>query len=297
MGVDWRTQMPTQVVACTVIFTVLFGCFNIFLSKVWPSIYLSRPDLRRLNAERMMSATHSSITTILSIYGVAVGWAAAASLPASRLSLAGFQYDAPNSAVLELSLSITNGYFLVDSAALWWCAICEGKEDWPLLLTVHHVTCFAYVGACLHLGVGAQTAAVATVMGEITNPLHNLWWISKDVPGLEDLYATLSPIFTYVYCIIRCLIAPVVSADVVYFLIGVPNAFGLEISVVFAALCVLVNAGGIMWARNLWIGYHKKFGSAKEGDKKSQAAASKATSQVPMKSNYGSTDSAQAAQS
>jgi len=159
----------------------------------------------------------------------------------------------------------------VDTAALWWCAICERKKDWPILLTFHHVTCFAYIASCLHLGVGAQTAAIATVMGEITNPLHNLWWMSKDVPGLGDLYATLSPIFTYVYCFIRCVVAPTVSADVVYFLIGVPNAFGQTVGVAFASLCILVNVGGMKWSIGLWSGY-QKFLSKENSDGKSKSA-------------------------
>ena len=111
-----------------------------------------------------------------------------------------------------------------------------------------------YAGACVMLGLGAQTAAVATVVGEVTNPLQNIWFCCKDIPGLSEDYAALSPYFTYTFVIVRCVVTPLWSVDVIWFCTFMPNRFGAW-GPIFAILCVAVNIGGILWARGLWNGY------------------------------------------
>jgi len=240
----------------TAVFGLLLGIFNWALPAKWPHVYTKNQDLRRLHAERLLSVAHSASTVMLASYGLALGWPQTPDSTRS-VSPAGFQYDAPNSVALELSLCLTQGYFIVDSGALWYNAVAEGKQRWPITFTVHHVACFGYLALCLWIGVGAQTAAVAIVMGEVTNPLQNVWFISKDVPALESVYLVISPIFTYFFIVCRCFIGPVLSADVVYFCVGLPNSFGLVVGSVFSVLCIGVNIGGLMWSRGLWQGYRK----------------------------------------
>jgi len=116
--------------------------------------------------------------------------------------------------VLELSLLITIGFFSVDTVAMWAACWLHDGKDRPVIFTWHHFACCLYAASCLYLGIGAETAAVATVVGEVTNPMQNIWFISKDV-GRMDVYGALSPVFTYFFIIVRCILTPLWSADVI----------------------------------------------------------------------------------
>ena len=116
--------------------------------------------------------------------------------------------------VLELSLLITLGFFAVDTVAMWVACGLHGWTEKPIVFTWRHFACCLYAGTCLYLGIGAETAAVATVVGEVTNPMQQLWFISKDVGQLE-FHGKLSPIFTYFFVIVRCVLTPIWSVDVI----------------------------------------------------------------------------------
>ena len=188
-----------------------------------------------------------------------------------------FQYDAPNSPALELSLALTIGYFAADTAAMWLRYFTvPGETEVPFVFTVralsrrglgatlssgagpqlHHLACMGYAGACRHFGLGALTAAVATLVGEVTNPMQNVWLMSK-ATGNTALHNTLSPIFTYFFVATRCMVTPLWSGHIVAFCLRQPNAFGTTMGQAFALICVLVNLGGLMWARDLWRGHCK----------------------------------------
>ena len=62
---------------------------------------------------------------------------------------------------------------------------------------------------------------MATVVGEVTNPMQQLWLISKDVGQLE-FHNKLSPVFTYFFVIVRCVLTPLWSSDVI---VSQANAF------------------------------------------------------------------------
>ena len=57
---------------------------------------------------------------------------------------------------------------------------------------------------------GALTCAVATVVGEVTNPMQNVWFLAKDT-GAAALHAALSPVFTYFFVFVRVVLTPLWS--------------------------------------------------------------------------------------
>lgn len=240
-------------------FTALFGAFflvaHALLGSVWPGIFDDKRHMLRWDtAERCMSIAHSSTCVVLMGYALFALYDPIRDRASG--SPLGFQYDSPNSERLVLSLCITNAYMVADLATLWIGAVREGKGDYPISFTVHHVFCVCYAAACLMLGRGGQTAAVATVVAEITNPLQNTWFICKDVPELSGLYARLSPVFTYSFLTVRCLLTPIWSADIIWFCLMQPNSFGMT-GPIFAFICAGVNVGGFGWALGLWRGYQR----------------------------------------
>ena len=227
--------------ASVLAFGALYLAHCRLLTRTWPERFAANRGATWTSAERCCGVWHSSATVALSAFGLWQSWA----------RHGWFQYDAPNAAVLELSMLITLGYFTVDTASMLASWALEGAP-FPLTFLLHHFACVAYVTSCLALGIGAETAAVATVVGEVTNPMQNAWFLSKDV-GRLDIHAALSPAFTWFFVVVRCVLTPLWSADVVWFCAFRPNGFGAW-GPVFAALCVLVNIGGMLWAQKLWQG-------------------------------------------
>ena len=120
-------QLALAYVASTFTFTCLYVCHMRLLHFVWPHLFELDLRLRMTNAERCNGVWHSTATVLLSGYGL---WS-------SYAQHGWFQYDAPNSPTLELSLALTIGYFAADTAAMWLRYFTvPGETDEPVVFTV-----------------------------------------------------------------------------------------------------------------------------------------------------------------
>lgn len=209
-------QLVLAYMASCFTFTCLYGAHMLLLQAFWPDLFDLDRRLCMTNAERLNGVWHSSSTVLLSGYAL---WS-------SYSSTGWFQYDGKNSQAMEVSLLITLGFFTVDTATMWAACWLDGGKDRPVVFSWHHFACCWYASTCLWLGFGAETAAVAQVMGEMTNPMQNIWFISKDLNKM-GIYAALSPIFTYWFVAVRVILTPIWSADVIRFCAFTPNKFGV----------------------------------------------------------------------
>ena len=141
-GHDWlaKHHHTDNIVGSTLAFCLLYWIVNHSLQRFWPEVFKEEDGLRWRTAERINGIVHATTTVILSSLGLLHGWASTTAA-VSALSPLGFEYDAPNSPLLELSLSITIAYFVVDLVAMWANAIRSDAPDLPLSFTLHHFAC------------------------------------------------------------------------------------------------------------------------------------------------------------
>ena len=153
IGHDWlaKHHHNDNIVGSTLAFCLLYLLVNSGLRRCWPEIFKANHELRWRTAERANGVVHATTTVLLSSLGLLHGWASTTA-DAATLSPLRFEYDAANSPLLELSLSITIAYFAVDLVAMWSNAIRSDAAELPLTFTFHH---FAYVGIVL-LGIVCQ---------------------------------------------------------------------------------------------------------------------------------------------
>jgi len=254
---------------------VLFRIYSAGIEKLWPSSFqrghFARNALRWENAARLTGVTHAIIVTALAIHTLL-----------AQINLTGnLQYDLSNSVpqhalYLEWACPLSLAYFVHDTGyILADYFYLEGPPASPkrrdgttpdqsasntqlfarpkrlqTLFLLHHVACITYVLLCLHTGRGIQTLCAAILLGEITNPLQNIWFFSRDI-GQTKLYNILTHAYTGAWIIARCIACPIWSLHIIWFLVAVPNAFPVAAARTMAFICAAVNIAGLLWTRQI----------------------------------------------
>mgnify|MGYP006083994221 FL=1 len=146
-------------------------------------------------------------------------------------------YTAPNADREIALLCFTIGYFVVDTLHM----VVWRVHDIPIV--IHHVVVLCYAALTLYIGRGGLSAALATVLGEATNPLQGVLWISLRL-RLKRVVAVASPLFTAAFIVARCIVSPILCAPLIWTFTHDPRpAF-----VFFGYACAAINLGGILWA-------------------------------------------------
>mmetsp|Transcript_13200 Transcript_13200/g.15112 ORF Transcript_13200/g.15112 Transcript_13200/m.15112 type:complete len:351 (-) Transcript_13200:276-1328(-) len=132
-------------------------------------------------------------------------------------------------------LQFCTGYMIYDTLInnLWirWnptvsLVTFEFTDDDILFLLHHFMTSF-YMTSVRVLGAGYQSAMICMLLGELTNPLHNMYFIGEIASktdccysvGAQRLHYGITVAFAAMYNLFRVLIAPPFFASVTYALL------------------------------------------------------------------------------
>lgn len=96
------------------------------------------------------------------------------------------------------------------------------SEDY--LFLGHHLATILYMSSTRYLQQGHQSAMICMLLGECTNPFHNLYYVAiaaQDLPCCNGpvsqfLYRYIELIFACSYVVVRTMIAPVMLIHVTY---------------------------------------------------------------------------------
>ncbi|KAL3912884.1 MAG: hypothetical protein SGILL_006715 [Bacillariaceae sp.] len=100
-----------------------------------------------------------------------------------------------------------------------------GDDD--KLFLIHHIMTTTYMTSARILRAGHMSAMTCMLMGELTNPLHNMYMMGDvamkleccNGPGAQKFHAVISVAFAAMYNLFRAVLAPPVFAWVSYCLI------------------------------------------------------------------------------
>eukprot|EP00899_Mesostigma_viride_P009681 jgi/Mesvir1/18714/Mv12425-RA.1 len=166
---------------------------------------------------------------------------------------------ADSTAAFEVQMALSAGYFVADSAIMVMDRYLPSPakpEPLQVVFLAHHLCCTLFYVTCQASGMGGATAALATLLGEITNPLQNMWYLAKDL-RYSRAYAMLSPVFTAVFISLRCAFIPLWSAHIIWYLLTQARPEMRVQGPVMSAMCFAINVGGFFWSWGLWKGYAK----------------------------------------
>lgn len=101
-------------------------------------------------------------------------------------------------------------------------------NDDDRLFLVHHVMTSTYMTSARWIGAGHMSAMTCMLMGELTNPLHNMYMMGEvamkldccNGPSARRFHGVVSVAFAAMYNLFRAILAPPTFAVVSYCLIG-----------------------------------------------------------------------------
>lgn len=140
------------------------------------------------------------------------------------------------------------GYFVFDTLN-----VMIRDFSWEFLF--HHVCSIGYWLSCYYLNRGGYYGMLAGFVGEITNPVQIIWTFAKK-NQLTKLYNFLSPIFTFYFITIRCLVIPVLTVIMNYHM-WYHSTAPVYWKCGWITSSWLMNFGSWMWCYMLWNGYMK----------------------------------------
>lgn len=146
-------------------------------------------------------------------------------------------------------------------------------DDWVFL--VHHIVTSIYMTSTRFIGAGHQSAMICMLLGEATNPFHNLYYFLQEAMKLSccngSLAQTILDIDTFMfastYVIIRALVAPpILMFHVSYDLLmnGRKN-IPIWVSLIWILLIWGVSIGSYPWIELCWGLVRKYLTGAEEG--------------------------------
>eukprot|EP00536_Pseudo-nitzschia_multiseries_P011793 jgi/Psemu1/206933/e_gw1.420.56.1 len=152
--------------------------------------------------------------------------------PAAKIS----DQAKPNSWWPDLAdslLQFCTGYMIYDTLYSYiymrWDSETGGVvlADGDLLFISHHMATSIYMISARIIGAGYMSAMICMLLGEITNPLHNLWFIGEEAMKLDccngplatSLHSANTIVLGVSYFSIRAIVAPPFFAGVTYVLL------------------------------------------------------------------------------
>lgn len=130
-------------------------------------------------------------------------------------------------------LQFCTGYMVYDTVIniLWlrWNSELQtfefGIDDY--LFLGHHMVTTTYMSSCRVIGAGYMSAMICMLLGEITNPLQNMYMIAEvavkldccNGPLMQQFYSFITVAFAAAYFSVRVVIAPPFFAMITYVLL------------------------------------------------------------------------------
>jgi len=244
-------------------FTLIIAAFSLF-SLIYVAAVLTFKRFPALNlhtgldpykaASRITAITHSSCLLpfvagrLLSLYPH-------------------FPYLAANTALDCHVMAFSFAYFAQDILHF----VLVEPNDTTLL--AHHIVCITFYTSVLHAHIGGTAMLAAVLMGEVTNPLQCVWYLSK-LSSCTAVYQWVSPIFTGSFLVVRVLVVPVWVVDIVrgYVEGWRRGELGGVYAVCWSAMSVAMMLGSWVWSWQLLTGYMRmraKRGRVTPGEKRS----------------------------
>jgi len=128
------------------------------------------------------------------------------------------------------TLQFTTGYMLYDTFLnVFWLQYRmnpNGLGGESNVFLIHHLITVLYMSSTRIYGAGHQSAMICMLLGEITNPLHNAFYIAEGAQGLECCNGALSQMMFYyihvafsaLYFVVRAIVAPPMWIHLTYVL-------------------------------------------------------------------------------
>ena len=238
--------------------------FGAVFAAVFAALCLSRAVSRQCAAELAgvaCSFVHGSACALgaaLALWRRAkeaedVGWTQA---------VKGLAY-APNDAFEEALMQFSFAYFAVDTVYL--LAFGRKSASETRLLIAHHVATSSYAATSARFGVGAAGVMLLMGLGEFTSPTQNGWVAARALArrdaeaspavraAAQTAFAYLNPVYTALFTVNRCVLAPV---PIWFLILGLAadhraGAVPLLCSLWWIGCTVGGTVGGFWWAFKL----------------------------------------------
>ena len=175
------------------------------------------------------------------------------------------EYLGLNSPLEQRVVELSVGYFVADFVHFIFF-----EPDF--LMFFHHVFSIAMMSSAGLAGRGATSAMAALVQGEVTNPFQSAWTVARAAQA-PRLLAWLSPLFTFVFVLVRVPLVPFwtflyINPSILW---G-PNAHQLPraLTLSWSIMSVLMAFGGWAWSYMLIKGLNKFYQKKAEQAKKTQ---------------------------
>jgi hypothetical protein len=201
-------------------------------------------------------------------------------VPALGLLFASHRYnpseslvDAPvwwRQAVTAL-LQFCTGYMIYDAVLnICWCKLSMGRgpldsEDYMFL--GHHLATVLYMISTRITGAGHQSAMICMFLGEMTNPVHNSYYVAIAAQQMTCCNGTFSKAmfvgiefcFGLSYFIMRALVAPVIFMHLTFVLWWRRNKrLPMWLIALWSLLIWGVEIGSIPWIKDCWAMVEKR---------------------------------------
>jgi hypothetical protein len=134
-------------------------------------------------------------------------------VPSEKMATAPIWWQDGASALLQL----TTGYMVYDAVFnIFWVKRATGVPTDDYIFIAHHVVTILYMTSTRIIGAGHQSAMMCMFLGEVTNPLHNAYFIGEKAMQLEccngpmaqQLFRIIQIAFSIFYLAVRGPIAP-----------------------------------------------------------------------------------------
>ena len=229
----------TLILAAFVLFAFIYVA-SVIVFKRYPSLHLHAGLDPYKAASRITAITHSSCLLPF--------------VAARMLSLAPhFPYLAANTPLDCHVMAFSFAYFAQDVIHF----LLYEPGDTTLLL--HHIVCILFYTSVLHARIGGTAMLAAVLMGELTNPLQCVWYLSK-LSGCQWLYQLVSPLFTVCFLAVRVVVVPVWVVDIVlsYMAGWRRGELGVWYACGWSVMSVAMMLGSWAWSWQLLNGYLRK---------------------------------------
>ncbi|GMI17144.1 hypothetical protein TrLO_g10764 [Triparma laevis f. longispina] len=160
-------------------------------------------------------------------------------------------------------ISYTTSYMLQDAFWMLYYSTDPSQSAYPspgendMMFLLHHLATILYMSSCRYIDAGHYSAMWLMWLGEVTNPVHNVYLLLEyarvNHPGenVEVLFFYFSKAFALSYGLLRIFIGPLAGLWIVYDLILTPAGrknVGLVLGIIWAILIEEVLKGSFYYA-------------------------------------------------
>lgn len=203
----------------TIAAAVFLACVR-FAAEYLLTAVFGWPVDNALTAEAAGSAAAITHSTIL-VTGLYQCFKSHKYVPSEKLSVAPVWWQEGATSLIQLC----TGYMIYDACVnILWPKRNLGLSSDDIMFLGHHVTTMLYMISTRVVGAGHQSAMMCMFLGELTNPLHNAYFIGEKAmqlsccngPTARSIFRVVELIFSAAYLAIRGPIAPAYFAPITW---------------------------------------------------------------------------------